>query len=216
MSPSFPSDGLGAFLDSGEIVTFVVRDLEAARAFYVDQLRLPIEEEVPNRYVTVRLGSTRLCIDLADSEQPALGGGAVAILFSSNLPKAEQFLKEAGVPYTPGNSVCRARNGKDRVGVRCFRLNLPGWHKKHLDSAALVHATARTVDVFQQRPNAANSAAKLGEREPEAPLDPLFERPADLGVSGSNSQVHGIAHRAVSLDSLSLMDIYAGRRKIEI
>ncbi len=102
MSPSLPSDGLGAFLDSGEIVTFVVRDLEAARAFYVDQLRLPIEEEVPNRYLTVRLGSTRLCIDLADSEQPALGGGAVAILFSSNLPKAEKFLKEAGVPYTPG------------------------------------------------------------------------------------------------------------------
>ena len=102
MNPSLPSDGLGAFLDSGEIVTFVVRDLEAARDFYVNQLRLPIEEEVPSRYVMVRLGSTRLCIDLADSKQPALGGGAAAILFSSDLPKAEQFLKEVGVSYTRG------------------------------------------------------------------------------------------------------------------
>lgn len=121
-----------------------------------------------------------------------------------------------GVPQAPRNSVRRASNGKNRVGIRCFRLNLPGWHEMHLDSAPLVHAPARAVDVFQQRRNSGNSAAKLGEREPEAALDPLFERPADLGVSGSNSQVHGIAPRAVSLDSLSLMDIYAGRRTIEI
>jgi catechol 2,3-dioxygenase-like lactoylglutathione lyase family enzyme len=102
MAPSSPSSGLGAFLDSGEIITFVVRDLDAARRFYVDQLRLPIEEEIAGCYVMVRAGSTRLCIDLADSEQSALGGGAVAILFSSNLSKAEQFLRDAGVPFTRG------------------------------------------------------------------------------------------------------------------
>ena len=102
MARSSAGPGLGAFLDSGEIITFVVQDLVAARRFYVDQLRLPVEEEVAGRYVMVRAGSTRLCIDLADLEQPAKGGGAVAILFSSNLEKAQQFLQEAGVPFTRG------------------------------------------------------------------------------------------------------------------
>jgi len=98
-SSPIPLEGLGACLDSGEIVTFIVRDFARARAFYVEKLRLPIIEERTGRYVMMSAGRTRLCIDKEDGTRRARGGGVSLVLFTKTLDTAEQTLRARGVTY---------------------------------------------------------------------------------------------------------------------
>lgn len=97
--------GLGASIlqvaaGGARIVTFNVKDLEAARSFYVDRLGLPVDREEPGRFVMVRAGKLLLCIDREDDENRARGGGASLLFRTASLDKAAAELGRRGVPYT--------------------------------------------------------------------------------------------------------------------
>jgi catechol 2,3-dioxygenase-like lactoylglutathione lyase family enzyme len=81
------------------IVTFIVSDLDKARAFYVDKLGFRVEREEPGRSVMVNAGSFRLSIDKEDADNAARGGGSTLIFMVRSLGAAEKELEERGVPF---------------------------------------------------------------------------------------------------------------------
>jgi catechol 2,3-dioxygenase-like lactoylglutathione lyase family enzyme len=81
------------------IVTFHVRDLATSRAFYVDTLGFAVDREAPPAYVTVNVGTFRLCLERADAVHPARGGGAALLFRVRNLAKTAKELDEKGVGY---------------------------------------------------------------------------------------------------------------------
>jgi len=104
-----PNEAIG----KGCIVTFVVKDLAAARGFYVGRLGLAVKDEEPGRYVMVGAGSLHLCLDVEDEEQAALGGGATLIFQVRDVDRTAQDLDERGV-------ACERRRGRggDYLEVR--------------------------------------------------------------------------------------------------
>ena len=81
------------------IVTFTTRNLAKSRAFYVDRLGFAVVDEKPDHFVTVNVGTFRLCIDRADDAHPAKGGGAQLIFHVKNVAKTAKELDEKGVAY---------------------------------------------------------------------------------------------------------------------
>lgn len=79
------------------IVTFIVSDLAKAREFYVGKLGLLVEREEPGRFFMVNVGSFRLCIDKADANAPARGGGSTLIFMVRSLGAAEKELAGHGI-----------------------------------------------------------------------------------------------------------------------
>lgn len=74
-----------------------VRDLAAARRFYVDQLGLPVLQDFPAmRMFAVRAGSVRLSI-FADRTDAGGPGPAQILLGTADLESAISEMKSAGV-----------------------------------------------------------------------------------------------------------------------
>lgn len=86
----------GLDADAG-IVTFAVKDLPRARAFYVDRLGLEVEREKSGGYVMVRLGPLILCINREDASDAARGGGAQVLLRVPDLKNTARALRERGI-----------------------------------------------------------------------------------------------------------------------
>jgi len=80
------------------VVTFVVRNVAKSRAFYVDRLGFAVVEEKPE-FVTVNVGTFRLCLDRADDAHPAKGGGAALIFKVKNVARTAKELDGKGVAY---------------------------------------------------------------------------------------------------------------------
>lgn len=81
------------------IVTYSVRDLARARAFYVDQLGFAVVKEEPGVFAMVNVGTFRLCLDQADGVHPAKGGGAALLFRVRNLAKTAKELDKRGIGY---------------------------------------------------------------------------------------------------------------------
>jgi catechol 2,3-dioxygenase-like lactoylglutathione lyase family enzyme len=99
-------------IGEARIVTFVVKDLAAARKFYVDRLGLAVRDEEPGRYVMVSAGSLHLCLDVEDEDQPARAGGATLIFQVRDVDGTADVLNTRGVAYQ------RRRGGGDYLEVR--------------------------------------------------------------------------------------------------
>ena len=81
------------------IVTFVVRSLAKSRAFYVDRLGFGVVQEKADHFVTVNVGTFRLCLDRADDAHPWKGGGAALVFRVRNVAKTAKELDGKGVAY---------------------------------------------------------------------------------------------------------------------
>ncbi len=71
------SSGLGA-LRQLDYTMLLCTEIEPMRAFYADVLGLPVEREIPDRYVELRVGSTTLGLRRRSREYdgPPRGAGA--------------------------------------------------------------------------------------------------------------------------------------------
>jgi catechol 2,3-dioxygenase-like lactoylglutathione lyase family enzyme len=87
-------------LGEARIVTCIVKDLAAARAFYVDQLGLSIQQEQPGEFVMVNLGAIQLCIDAESKDQPARGGGSTLIFQVDDVGQTANELDRKKVRYS--------------------------------------------------------------------------------------------------------------------
>jgi len=98
MFPSMP----GIF-ERHAFVAITTTDVDAARAFWVDALGLPVIKEEEGHYFTVDAGGVRLCIDLADGELHKPGStDPVVGLKVADLHAALAALAERGVRPVKG------------------------------------------------------------------------------------------------------------------
>jgi len=87
-------------LGEARIVTFIVKDLAAARKFYVDQLGFRVHQERPGEFVMVSLGAIELCIDAESKDQPARGGGSTLIFQIDDVSQTAKELDLKKVRYS--------------------------------------------------------------------------------------------------------------------
>jgi catechol 2,3-dioxygenase-like lactoylglutathione lyase family enzyme len=80
------------------VVTFTTRNLARSRAFWVDRLGFALIDDAPS-FVTVNVGTFRLCLERADDAHPAKGGGAALLFKVRNVAKTASELDGKGVVY---------------------------------------------------------------------------------------------------------------------
>jgi catechol 2,3-dioxygenase-like lactoylglutathione lyase family enzyme len=86
-------------VDSWDLVCteIVVKDFRQSREFYVDKLGSHVEEEDLGRYVMLKAGNARLCVDNESAEEPARGGGATLFFRVDSIGETRKRLRSKGL-----------------------------------------------------------------------------------------------------------------------
>lgn len=95
-----------------KIVTFIVKDLDNAKKFYVEKLGFPVDEEKYGQFFVVNAGHFRLCVDKEDGEDKARGGGASMIIEVKDVDRVAKQLETHGIKFL--------KNADSGGGVRVY------------------------------------------------------------------------------------------------
>jgi catechol 2,3-dioxygenase-like lactoylglutathione lyase family enzyme len=120
--PGLAEDQLVPPLGAARVVNFFVKDLAAAREFYVDRLALPIDREQPGQFFILDAGSFLFRFDREDADHPAKGGGARLIFRVHDLDRTARRLGEQGIMFEPRATPDGARAFLEATDPEGYRL----------------------------------------------------------------------------------------------
>ena len=89
------------------IVSFAVRDLDRARAFYADRLGFRVLRDEAGEFVMVDAGGVALCLDLPRGKRRPRGGGTTLILRERDIAGRCRALRRGGVAFVRGGRAPR-------------------------------------------------------------------------------------------------------------